>query len=174
MPNGGSDCCGTCWFNRKNRGEAGYAHSRDPEPDVCEIRELAIANPFYTYCANHPHRFPEGERIPVGPVLTQPLRGGREIWQLSPDTPEIRSHLLELLAKISEQPTQEYPASPQRDEVIVWQLGEWREQRAELDLERIAAFDPQARSGTPLQRSQASLVKSAQAALQKIRGATGG
>ena len=21
MPNGGSDCCGTCWFNRKNRGE---------------------------------------------------------------------------------------------------------------------------------------------------------
>jgi len=29
MPDGGSDCCGTCWFNERNKGEAGYAHADD-------------------------------------------------------------------------------------------------------------------------------------------------
>ena len=28
MPNGGSDNCGTCWFNERNKGEVGF----DPEP----------------------------------------------------------------------------------------------------------------------------------------------
>ncbi len=56
MPNGGSDCCGTCWFNTKNEGEVGYDHCDSPRPDHCEIRELKITNSFYTYCANHPHR----------------------------------------------------------------------------------------------------------------------
>ena len=58
MPNGGSDCCGTCWFNRENQVEAGYAHMSEAEPAYCEIRNLDIPNPFYTCCANHPHRSP--------------------------------------------------------------------------------------------------------------------
>lgn len=58
MPNGGSDCCGTCPFNAKNKGEAGYAHRRDPEPHFCNIRSLPVDDPMYTYCANHPHRNP--------------------------------------------------------------------------------------------------------------------
>ena len=45
MPNGGSDCCATCWFNRKNRGEAGYDHVGAPEPAYCEIREFDIPDP---------------------------------------------------------------------------------------------------------------------------------
>lgn len=47
MPNGGSDCCGTCWFNLKNKGEAGYDHVKDPEPDRCAIRTIDIPDPFY-------------------------------------------------------------------------------------------------------------------------------
>ena len=42
MPNGGSDNCGTCWFNTKNKGETGLGRFRDPAPDFCSIRELAI------------------------------------------------------------------------------------------------------------------------------------
>ena len=42
MPNGGSDCCGTCWFNAKNKGEKGYGHAKDPEPAFCTIRALPI------------------------------------------------------------------------------------------------------------------------------------
>ena len=52
MPNGGSDCCGTCWFNAKNKGEAGYGHRKDPDPEYCLIRQLEIRSPMYTYCAN--------------------------------------------------------------------------------------------------------------------------
>ena len=41
MPNGGSDCCGTCWFNRKNRGEKGYPKDRDNDVEpYCEIRHV--------------------------------------------------------------------------------------------------------------------------------------
>lgn len=32
MPNGGSDCCGTRWFNVKNKGKPGYSHTDDPDP----------------------------------------------------------------------------------------------------------------------------------------------
>ena len=69
MPNGGSDCCGTCWFNRTNQGERGTQHRDESVPPYCEIRDLAIDDPFWTYCANHPHRRPERDPIPIGPVL---------------------------------------------------------------------------------------------------------
>ena len=103
MPNGGSDCCGTCWFNRKNRGERDWPkHVDNTLPDHCEIRDLAIEDPFYTYCANHPHRRPERDRIPIGPVTRH---GGwqedppyaeypRYVRKPSPDTEEVRQHLL--------------------------------------------------------------------------------
>jgi hypothetical protein len=29
MPNGGSDCCGTCWFNSTHQGQVGY-FTNDP------------------------------------------------------------------------------------------------------------------------------------------------
>ena len=55
MPNGGSDCCGTCWFNSKNNGEQGYHGSEKEGVAICTIRNLEIPDPFWTYCANHPH-----------------------------------------------------------------------------------------------------------------------
>ena len=41
MPNGGSDCCGTCWFNRSNGGRRGSANFNRDIPSYCEIRCLA-------------------------------------------------------------------------------------------------------------------------------------
>ncbi|HEU5073140.1 MAG TPA: hypothetical protein VFU02_03190, partial [Polyangiaceae bacterium] len=104
MPNGGSDCCGTCWFNSKNAGEAGYRHARTAARAYCSIRNLAIEKPFYTYCANHPHRRPDRVAIPIGPVYTGDHNGFRVLWQPSPDTEEIRQHLLGLLRGIVEPP----------------------------------------------------------------------
>ncbi len=169
MPNGGSDCCGTCWFNRKNHGAAGYAHVRSTEPAYCEIRNIEIPDPFWTYCANHPHRSPERDRVPIGPIFVD--RGkGREILKDSPNTEEVRAALLSLLAGIHEEPMEEYPIGIYRDEVIVWQLGEFREQRAIRGLERIAKFDPRASAGEPFRRFRASLVKAAEVALKKTSG----
>jgi hypothetical protein len=92
MPNGGSDCCGTCWFNARNKGEAGYAHADDPEPKFCTIRGLAIENSFWTYCGNHPHpRTATGSRLgrcmwiptTIGPCGNRPRtrkRCGSTYW----------------------------------------------------------------------------------------------
>lgn len=148
MPNGGPDCCGTCWFNRRNRGEAGYEHADDEsiEP-YCEIRDVPITDPFYTYCANHPHRRPDRDRIPIGPI-TRP-RGGynpayvREAWILSPDTEEIRTHLLHLLSDFFTHVSRDQiPIGPGIGEVIVWQLGEFREKRAEDHIKWISENYP--------------------------------
>ena len=135
MPNGGSDCCGTCWFNRANRGEAG-SRSRDPEIDPhCDIRDVSIDDPFYTYCANHPHRRPERDPVPIGPVTINTSGGvnnDREAWLPSPDSEEVRQHLLELLDGFFEHISKDtYPIGSALGLVIIWQLGEFREKRAE-------------------------------------------
>jgi hypothetical protein len=166
MPNGGSDCCGTCWFNAKNKGAAGYAHANDPEPDFCSIRQFQIANPFYTYCANHPHRRPLRDHVPIGPVFTADDDELRRLSLLSPDSENIRTHLLALLAQIRQQPASEYPFGSRVDEVVVWQIGEFCDQRATSDLERIASFEPSVidRFG----HSRDALVLMAREALVKI------
>ncbi len=166
MPNGGSDCCGTCWFNARNQGDAGYAHADDPEPNFCTIRRLAIERAFWTYCANHPHHRPDRDPIPIGPVYVDD-GGNRTEWQSSPDTEEVRQHLLELVRAIAAQPREEYPAGLYTDEVVVRQLGEFREVRAERELRQIAAFSPdgpERRYG----RTRAGLVAAALEALTKL------
>jgi hypothetical protein len=170
MPNGGSDCCGTCWFNAKNKGEAGYAHTDDPEPALCTIRNLPIDDPFYTYCANHPHRRTERDPIPIGPVFTGDSLGARQVWQPSPDTEEIRQHLISLLGAQGEQPASEYPIGAYADEVVVRQLGEFREVRAIDGLRRIAGFDPSAAELGPFGRTRNALVEFAREAIAKIEG----
>jgi hypothetical protein len=172
MPNGGSDCCGTCWFNARNKGEAGYAHMRDanPVPHFCLIRGFAIESPAYTYCANHPHRRPEKDPIPIGPVFTGDSSGWRKLWLPSPDTEEVRQHLLTLLAAMEEQPASEYPAGMYLDEVVVSQLGEFREPRALDDLRRVAAFDPSATDSGPFGRTRKGLVRMARNAIDRIEG----
>ena len=68
MPNGGSDCCGTCWFNRSLEGQRGSANFNHDIPSHCEIRDLDIPDPFHTYCANPPYHRPGRDAIPIGPV----------------------------------------------------------------------------------------------------------
>jgi hypothetical protein len=168
MPNGGSDCCGTCWFNARNKGEAGYGHAASPEPSVCTVRDLPIDNPFYTYCGNHPHRRPEKDPIPVGPVYSGDSSGQRTLWKESPDTEEIRKHLLALLEPMQETPDSEYPLGIYADEIVVWQLGEFRETRAVDSLRHIVAFDPASSEDGPFGRTRAGLVEAAKEALAKI------
>ncbi len=160
MPNGGSDCCGTCWFNRTNEGKAGYPkkpRSELPAPH-CEIRGLDIRAPFYTYCANHPHRNPGKVRVPIGPVFTGDSFGNRRVWQPCPDTEETRQAVLDLLGKIPEQPTSEYPIGLSLEVVIIGQVAEWGEKRALPGLERIMSFrDMPGDPGEPFARDQESL-----------------
>lgn len=170
MPNGGSDCCGTCWFNARNKGKAGYDHARDPDRSFCTIRDLRIENPFYTYCANHPHRRPERDPLPIGPVFTGEDDGRRQIWMSSPDTEEVRRHLLDLVARIEEQPHSEYPIGIYADELVVWQLGEFREVRAVEELRRLTTFDPAASEDGPFGRTRRAVVQIAREALAKIEG----
>ncbi len=139
MPNGGSDCCGTCWFNRANGGKKG---SGNHDPSIAshrEIRDLPIRDPFYTYCSNHPYRLHRREPIPIGPVLVaDDYDEGRKVWVESPDTEEIRQHLLRLLAD----PTpvgDHYPFfGPSILGLVARQLVDFRESRAIPILERIA------------------------------------
>ena len=110
MPNGGSDCCGTRWFNRANGGRAGSVHHDPSIPSYCEIRELRRKDPFYTYCSNHPYRMQRRVEVPLGPVYIDAggsaeredgaieFWSGRDHWLDAPDTPEVRDQLLELLS----------------------------------------------------------------------------
>ena len=146
MPNGGSDCCGTCWYNLVNEGEAGYERPGVGKgvKDHCEIRGLAIETPFYTYCANHPHHMPDGGRVPVGPVFTGDSNGNREVWVESPDTEEVRLALLDLLDGIANVAAQDrYPfASPSIAQILVGQLIVFQEQRAVPILRRLLERRP--------------------------------
>ena len=96
MPNGGSDCCGTCWFNRSLGGRRGSDNFNHEVPSHCEIRDLDIPDPGYTYCANHPYHRPSRDSIPIGRVYIH-REGEREEWQPSPDTDEIRRHLINIV-----------------------------------------------------------------------------
>jgi hypothetical protein len=173
MPNGGSDCCGTCWFNAKNKGEPGYQHSSDRDPDFCVIRDLDLAKSpagsFYTYCANHPHRNPDKLRVPLGPVFVGDEDGDRRLWVPSPDTEEVRTTLVRLLEEMPERPKSEYPHGIYRDELVIWQLGEFREARARPGLERIAGLRPGAPVG-PFGRTRQTAIAAAKAALARIEG----
>jgi hypothetical protein len=164
MPNGGSDNCGTCWFNQRNNGEAGFC----AESGHCIIRGLTIEHPLWTYCNNHPKHRPQRDPIPIGPAYASDdsvLNSyRRKVWQPSPDTEEIRLHLLEVLLQIPEIPEKEY-GTVYTDEVVVWQLGEFREHRAITGLRRVAAFSREARGAT-----RARVIDFAEKALAKIEG----
>ena len=178
MPNGGSDNCGTCWFNTKNKGEAGYAHLQDPGPQRCAIRGFAIRSALYTYCANHPKHARIRLEVPVGPVLTYDLgreppvqvTADRAVLLDSPDTPEIRDTLLSILANAVEYQASEYPAIPSLAEAVIWQLGEFREPRAVPNLTRLLTVAPKYEENGLLTEHVKRLPRWAARALAKIRG----
>lgn len=84
--------------------------NHDPSiPSHCEIRDLRIKDPFYTYCSNHPYRMQRRVEVPLGPVYVHVdesferdgvthYDSGRRVWIDAPDTEEVRVQLLELLA----------------------------------------------------------------------------
>ena len=110
MPNGGSDCCGTCWFNRSLEGQRGSGNFNRETPSHCEIRDLDIPDPFYTYCANHPCH---PRHWPIG-------GGRREEWQPSPDTEEIRQHLLDIVRLPEEHADEGYAQRTSRRQLLEW------------------------------------------------------
>ena len=124
-----------------------------------------MRTPFYTYCANHPHRRPDRDPIPIGPVTRYDERNDdtspspRYVWKLSPDSEEIRQHLLSLLNSLSDHLGKDfYPLGHGLGQTIIWQLGELKEQRAVRGLERIRKHDSWGLGST------------AREALTKIRG----
>ncbi len=103
-----------------------------------------------------------------GTPLIEPVFYGRKIWQLSPDTEEIRIHLLDLLRGIQEEPAHEHDSGVYTDEFVVWQLGQFREPRAVPDLRRILAFSPAAATEGPHPRTRARLIATAREALSAL------
>lgn len=176
MPNGGIDNCFTCWFNTRNRGEVNHAHVAHDGDNYCSIRQLKIeGEPAYTYCANSPYNSsedfrPDGKiQVPVGGVYKHSDDSPRRVlWQPAPDSEEIRQGLLALLEKIEETPVL-YAGGAEMswDDMVIFQLGEYREQRAVEGLKRIAGFDPEAASPDG-QRSRRRTVALAEEALKKI------
>jgi hypothetical protein len=83
MPNGGSDCCGNCSFNRAVQ-ELGSPH-RLGEPErqrfwdasFCTLRSVRVGNPYWTYCANFTHGLAPAALPPLkGPVFASGLYEG--------------------------------------------------------------------------------------------------
>lgn len=135
MPNGGSDCCGTCWFNRSLEGKRGSSNFNHDIPSHCEIRDLDISDPFYTYCANHPYHRPGKDNIPIGPVFEGM---GRREWRSSPDTEEIRRHLLDIVRLPEEQRDRGYHFFTHPAHIAaIQQLLEWRDERLISALEEL-------------------------------------
>lgn len=92
MPNGGSDCCGTCDFNRKGPEKYGAT--------FCTIRQLNIPDPFWTYCVNHPTHNKRNITIPLGPVyITDSYPYTRKVW-LKPSYTDNREDVVKLLDQI--------------------------------------------------------------------------
>jgi hypothetical protein len=64
MPNGGPDNCGTCGFNRRNRGVWCNLEPDESQTSFCEIRGTPILADHWTYCQNWHSR----SRDPIGPI----------------------------------------------------------------------------------------------------------
>ena len=153
MPNGGSDCCGTCRFNRANAGRRDFIRLPDENiADYCEIRELKIEVPFWTYCANHTDLSKRMYAVPLGPVyvhesvvdLVNPetgvrgLASDRQPWVDAPDTEEVRTQLLRFLEEL-ELLSDSYPWHGKHLGLeVVNELERLREPRAIPILEQIA------------------------------------
>lgn len=83
MPNGGPDCCGNCSHNRAVQ-EMAHPHPEQRDRffqlSRCTLREIKIANPFWTYCANFEYgKRPEGRdstSTPIGWITASGLYEG--------------------------------------------------------------------------------------------------
>ena len=142
MPNGGSDCCGTCWFNTINQGEAGYIEDSS-KTIVCEIRDFTPSDPFWTYCINHPHHNSEKIRIPIGPVYVHDDTTYSRVEKIpASNSKKVRLELVKLIKKIKENPNNEYPFGNSFNVEIIKHIKLIKEKNAITDLVRILSFEP--------------------------------
>lgn len=130
MPNGGSDCCGTCRFNNYIFKSKGHPELETEKSAYCIIRKILIPDPLYTYCANHPQHNKEKIEIPLGPVYIYAGYGSREIWLNPPDNEEVRIELLYYLENIDNGIEKIYPLAKDIEEIVITQLTELKEKRA--------------------------------------------
>ena len=157
MPNGGTDYCLSCIFNAQRGEKSGH----------CTIRNLSLGKPELTYCVNQTYHNPRRIETPIGPVVERHYYPPPIVIAKSPDNETIREVLLTLAVGIQEQPLSEYGSPPYFDEMVVWQLGEFREHRALDVLQRIAAFD---QSLGFYARNNHRLVTYAEEAILKVLG----
>lgn len=140
MPNGGSDCCGTCSFNELK--DAPEAKPRGPHKGRCVLRGLDVDSAFHYYCVNHPYHNTRDIREPIGPVYTADMTSfsyTRVPSTAAPDSPEIRTRLLDLLEGLPSGETRSlYPSRGIFfDAVVLNHLAELKERAA---LPRILRF----------------------------------
>lgn len=136
MPNGGSDCCESCWFNSNNEDEAGYHGSKIEGVVRCIIRDIEIPDPVWTYCSNHPHHNRNKIDVPLGPVYVDDYPNSRKVWLQPPDNENIRLKLLEILDEISSQ--ERNPSDDDIDLEVIKHIAALREKRAVPMLLRIS------------------------------------
>ena len=157
------DNCGTCIY-----GVGGDGFSA-----VCSIRDVDIESLNWTYCINLPKYNKNDITVALGPVYKYaPDHYNRKVLIDSPDNQEVRGSLLIEASNIREVLDYHY-FDILRDEVIIWQLGEFKEKRAIELLENIQNFNEKievSRSFDSTTLSRISLIKSATLALAKISG----
>lgn len=140
MPNGGSDCCITCWFNSKNFEKDTYQEIDIYEKINCSIRNLKIEDAMGTYCVNHPHHNPKKSKLPIGPVyIDDQYPFTRKVWVAAEDSEQVRLNLLELLNNIKYKESVN-PASINFKEEIIYHLRVLKEKRAIEGLKEIIEF----------------------------------
>ncbi len=71
---------------------------------------------------------------------------------------------------MKEKPESEYPLGYYADEIVVWQLGEFREVRAADNLKVIAGYNCDSSEDGQFGRTRENLVELAKKALVKIHG----
>ena len=143
MPNGGSDCCGTCWFNGVNNGIPGFPEKSEVESIKCEIRDFVPEIPFWTYCANHPHHNMEKITTPIGPVYVCKEDTYGRVEKTKPlDGEDIRKQLVSLIERVPEVPASEYPTPTKFVIEVIKHIAFIKERRAKNGLVRILSFEP--------------------------------
>lgn len=131
MPNGGSDCCGTCWFNSNNEGKTGSHGAIKETIARCVIRDIEIPKPFWTYCANHPHHNKQKISVAIGPIyINDGYPYSRKLWKKAPDNEAVRLKLLKLLDEMNMEQIQTYLTETDFEVELIKQLQDCKEKRA--------------------------------------------
>lgn len=117
MPNGGTDNCGTCSFNKRNKGTTGHLYANVDAPHHCLLRDFQIterSEGFWIYCGNHSQLPNGGIDVPIGPVFKNfsgSSAGERVVVLESPDNSAVRNTLLRFVGSMPVQTSTMSPIS---------------------------------------------------------------